>query len=116
MWRSKHSTMTIRPEFTVTPYRATSCHRSASAVGRGGLFLPPRGAWGLGIGLGLLKQDWCLLGVSTSSLQGIFHLVGTTLWELNFHTCTPTALLLAIADARSTAPPASEVGSGSAPG
>eukprot|EP00962_Isochrysis_galbana_P034295 scaffold11596_cov128-Isochrysis_galbana.AAC.3 len=44
MWRSKHPThyvmtMTIRPELTVTPYRATSRHRSASvsaaSVGRG---------------------------------------------------------------------------------
>jgi hypothetical protein len=86
MCRSKHSTMmTIRPELTVTPYQATACHRSASAVGRGVLFLPTRGAWGLGKGLGILNQDWCPLGVLTSSLQGIFHLVGTTLWELNFH-------------------------------
>eukprot|EP00962_Isochrysis_galbana_P036746 scaffold12761_cov112-Isochrysis_galbana.AAC.4 len=44
MWRSKHPTMTIRPELTVTPYRATSRHLSASvsaaSVGRGVLFLP----------------------------------------------------------------------------
>jgi hypothetical protein len=48
MWRSKHPTMTIRPELTVTPYRATSCHQSASAVGNGDFFLPRRGAWARG--------------------------------------------------------------------
>jgi hypothetical protein len=34
-------------ELTVTLYRATSCHRYASAVGKGVLILPPRGAWEL---------------------------------------------------------------------
>eukprot|EP00962_Isochrysis_galbana_P018298 scaffold5289_cov121-Isochrysis_galbana.AAC.1 len=44
MWRSKHPTMTIRPELTVTPYQATSRHRSASvsaaSVGREFCFCP----------------------------------------------------------------------------
>eukprot|EP00962_Isochrysis_galbana_P004944 scaffold1364_cov116-Isochrysis_galbana.AAC.1 len=35
MWRSKHPTMTIRPELTVTPYQATSRHRSASVSAAG---------------------------------------------------------------------------------
>jgi hypothetical protein len=48
MWRSKHPTMTIRLELTVTPYRATSCHRSASAVGRGVLFFPQGARGGSG--------------------------------------------------------------------
>eukprot|EP00962_Isochrysis_galbana_P040712 scaffold14790_cov138-Isochrysis_galbana.AAC.6 len=89
MWRSKHPTMTIRPELTVTvaPYRATSRHRSASvsaaSVGRGVFFA--------------LGRAW--------------RLVCTSLWEVN--TPHPTSLLPAAAGVRSPAPPTGEEGPGS---
>eukprot|EP00962_Isochrysis_galbana_P052144 scaffold23525_cov162-Isochrysis_galbana.AAC.6 len=56
MWRSKHPSMTIRPELTLAPYQATSRHRSASvsaaSVGRGNFVFALGRAWRLGKGLG----------------------------------------------------------------
>eukprot|EP00962_Isochrysis_galbana_P045231 scaffold17737_cov156-Isochrysis_galbana.AAC.2 len=56
MWRSKHPTMTIRPEVTVTPYQATSRHRgpprSRRPASAGNFVFDLGRAWRLGKGLG----------------------------------------------------------------
>jgi hypothetical protein len=80
MWRSKHSTLAIRPELT-------SCHRSASAVGRG-VFFCPEGR------VGAREMPWmtesrlvptgCFDQLIARNISISWH-VGTTLWELNFH-------------------------------
>eukprot|EP00962_Isochrysis_galbana_P008896 scaffold2482_cov131-Isochrysis_galbana.AAC.6 len=88
--------MTIRPELTVTPYQATSRHRSAS-VGLGGqrrqgIFFLPSGARGGSCVQIFVGGHFVVCGRSTSY---------------------PTSLLPAAAGVRSTTPPAGKEGPGS---
>eukprot|EP00962_Isochrysis_galbana_P050157 scaffold21588_cov135-Isochrysis_galbana.AAC.2 len=80
--------MTIRPERTVTPYHATSRHRSAS------------------VSAASVGRDFCFCPRARVEAGSCAHLCGRS-------TSHPTSLLPAAAGVRSTAPPACKEGPGS---